>query len=140
MGLPLPADSVIDRLALPFGVSVERRDGSTVDATGDAVRGVVTNFVMPPRSVVIHPASGRDLIRLLEGDRSKEAIRVYSKTVLRTAREASGQEADVLLFPQPTPTAGGILHGRYTIMVAQDWQHTGKYTKSIAVKQESDTP
>lgn len=138
MVLPLSVTTAIDRLALPFGVTVERRDGATVDGRGNSVRGTLSTFVIQP--VNIQPSSGRDLLRLLDGDRSKETIKVYAKTILRTAREASGQEADVLLFPEPTPTPAGTLFGRYTVMTAEDWQHAGAYTKALAVKQEGDSP
>ena len=102
------------------------------------MHGTVTNITLRP--VNIQPSSGRDLLRLLDGDRSKETIKIYAKVPLRVARAASGQEADVLLFPEPTPTPGGLLQGRYTVKVAEDWQHTGGYTKAIAVKQEGDAP
>ena len=138
MALPLSISTAIDRLALPFGVTVERRGGATVDGRGNAVHGPVTIIILRP--VNIQPSSGRDLLRLVDGDRSKETIKIYAKVVLRTARAGSGQEADVLLFPEPTPTPAGTLFGRYTVKTAEDWQHAGAYTKAIAVKQEGDSP
>lgn len=129
---------VINSLGLPQGVKVERRDGAGTDALRNPTRGVLTQMVFKP--AVVQPASGRDLERLNSGDRSKGAIRVDVKEVFRTARESSGQEADVILFDEPTPTPAGILEGRYTVAKAADWQHVAGFTGVIAVKQESDVP
>ena len=129
---------VLDSLGLPQCISVERRDGATVDGIGNAVPGILTVFTVA--RAVIQPLSGRDLERLLDGDRSKEMILVHSKTNLRTAREASGQEADVILFDEPTPTPAGILSGRYTVTKAANWQLVAGFTNVIATKQESDLP
>lgn len=130
--------SVVTRLGIPGGIAVERRDGASIDGRGNPVRGTLTNFTADP--AVIQPASGRDLLRLNEGDRSKETILVHTHAILRTAREASGQEADVVLFTEPTPTGAGILEGRYTVATAADWQQVAGFSRVLAIKQESDVP
>lgn len=131
-------NGVIQSLGIPGGIAVERRDDATTDARRNAVPGALTVFQSDPATV--QPASGRDLLRLDDGDRSKEVILVHSKVTLRTARESSGQQADVILFTEPTPTPAGILQGRYTVATAADWQAVGDFTRVLAIKQESDVP
>lgn len=129
---------VVTSLGIPGGIKFERRDGATIDSRGNHVRGPVTEFQACP--AVVQPASGRDLLRLPEGDRSKEVILIHAHATLRTARESSGQEADVAIFDEPTPTPAGTLVGRYTVATAADWQQVGGFTRALAIKQESDTP
>lgn len=129
---------VITSLGIPGGITIERRDGSSLDSRRNPVHGSLTTFQACPATV--QPASGRDLLRLDDGDRSKEVILIHAHATLRTARESSGQEADVAVFREPTPTPAGMLEGRYTIATAADWQPVGGFTRCLAIKQESDTP
>jgi len=98
---------------------------------------VTDTFNVCPAAV--QPATGRDLLRLPEGDRSLETVILHVKTPLRTARESSRQMADVLVYREPTPTAAGVLVGRYVIVSAADWQVQGAFTRCLCQKMEGDS-
>lgn len=127
---------VISSLGIPGGIAVERRADATIDDRRNPVPGALSTFQADP--AVIQPAPERELLRLPSGDRSKGVIMIHSQVVLRVARESSGQESDVVLFREPTPTPAGILQGRYTVAKAGDWQLVGGFTSVLAIKQESD--
>lgn len=134
----LPVASVINLFRVPGGITVSRRGGATADADGNPVRGPADEFIVDPAAV--QPLTGRDLLRLPDGDRALEHILVHAKTTLRTARAASGQEADEILWREPTPTAAGTLCGTYVVTQAADWQVQGGFTRAICTKKEGDAP
>lgn len=117
-------------------LEVERRDGATYDQRGIYQEG--TKTVLKIKPAVVQPATERQLLRLPEGDRSKETITIHTIEQLRTARAGSGQEADIVLFREPTPVSGGILKGRYVVVLAGDWQLVAGFTSSMAQKIEGD--
>ncbi len=134
----LPLAGVTNLLGIPGGITVERTDNAGWTTDGDAAPGDVQTFNVCP--VIVQPASGRDISRLPVGDQSLETIIIHAREVLRTAREASQQAADRVLFKEPTPTPAGLLEGRYTVVKAADWQEIGGFTRLICQKQEADTP
>jgi hypothetical protein len=110
-------------------IAIERRTNASFDTDGNAVRGTIEIRNISP--AVVHIATGRDLLRLPEGDRTSEVLLIFTQQRLRTARVASGQEADVVLYQsQPDETS------RYVIRTSEDWIRQSGHYRSLAVKRE----
>ncbi len=123
---------VIDSFRIPGGISVERHSATTPDSDGDPTVGPLQRFNVIP--AVVQPATGRDLLRLPEGDRSKGAIIVHTKRRLRTSLESRGLMADEILY-----TPGGDAEPiRYTVATSGDWSIAGGFYRCIALKKELD--
>ena len=78
-------------------VKVVRNTGSggMSDIDGFYVDGKKESFTI---DIVARPASGKDLLRLTEGQRTKEVIRIYSKERLFTARDSLSKVADCVEY------------------------------------------
>ena len=113
---------VINSFALPGGITVERFT-SGVDAEGyPIVSGAPTILTFP--KALVWQVTGRDLIKLTEGDSTKEVIGVIVPSRLRTAKEGTDEMADVVLY---TPE-GEAVESRYVVKKAEDWiAQTGHY-------------
>jgi hypothetical protein len=70
----------------------------------------------------VQPLSGRDLLRLPEGLRTKELIKIYSPTQLYV--QGAGQDPDVI-------SVRGV---SYQIETAEQWGDDGSYWKMVARK------
>lgn len=81
----------------------------------------------PLAVVAVQPASGRDLLRLPEGLRTRETIAIWTSDELRTANETTGTPADVVGY-------GGA---SYQVELVEDWAGLGGFRKAIAAKVES---
>ncbi len=121
---------VVDRFAVPGGIRVERRNDATEDADGNQQIGTPRTFTIKP--AVVHPARGRDLLLLPEGDRTTAAVVVFTKERLRTALEGTREEADVVLYSPGSDT--GVR--RYRVISAEDWTLQSGHIRSIAIKEE----
>lgn len=120
---------VVDNFQIPGGVKLERRT-SSIDGDGNPVRGEPRRTQLQP--VTVHPARGRDLLRLPEGDRTLETIVVFTREQLHTAREGVNEEADVLLYN----SGGG--ENRYVVVSAEDWNAQSGHWRCMAQRRESD--
>lgn len=118
---------VVDAFALPGGISIERTTSDVVDGYPTASAPVVS-AISP---AVVHIASGRDLLKLVEGDRTKEAIAVFTKVRLRTALEGSNEMPDVVLY-----TSQGVQR-RYVVKVSEDWIEQSGHYRCLCVKEEN---
>jgi len=128
MGVLEGLEEVID--CLDTGeVTVERRSSAFYDADGNAVRGSVSEFPVAP--AVVHVATGRDLLRLPEGDRTREVLLILTKLRLRTGQEATGQEADTVIYGSQDSV------GRYVVRTSEDWIRASSHYKCLAVREES---
>ena len=134
--MTLPVFPALQIFSIPGGVTVERVDDAGWTVDGDPDFGNPYPITVCP--AIIQPATGRDLLRLPEGDRSLETVIFHSPIPIRTAREASRQAADRLCFREPTPTAAGLLEGKYVVVTAADWQVQAGFTRCICQREESD--
>lgn len=110
-------------------ISVERRNDASFDSDGNPVRGRAEIRNVSP--AVVHIATGRELLRLPEGDRTREVLRIFTQTRLRTAQVASGREAEVVLYRSQNDETG-----RYVVTVSEDWLAQSGHYRCLAVKQE----
>lgn len=110
-------------------ISIERRSGAFFDIDGNPVRGSAVTIAISP--AVVHVAGGRDLLRLPEGDRTREVIIVFTKLRLRTGLEASGKEADVVVYGSQDAVS------RYVVRTSEDWIGASGHYKCLAVREEA---
>lgn len=123
-------EEVVDCFAIPGGIKVERRSSTGVDADGDPSPGPLQRFTVEP--AIVQPATSRELLRLPEGDRSKETILVHTKRRLRTSLESKGLGADVIEYRPGSRTL------RYVVVFAGDWEIMGGFFTCLATKEELD--
>jgi hypothetical protein len=76
--------------------TVTRAGAFTYDANGRLVPGALSTF---PITAVCLPVSGRDLMRLPDGARTKELRAFYTTAQLLTANAINGTAADVVEVP-----------------------------------------
>ncbi len=130
MGVLEGLEEVVECLSTG-SISIERRSGSSIDSDGNPIRGILLRRTIDP--AVVHVASGRELLRLPEGDRVREVITVITQTRLRTAQAGGGKEADVVLYSsQPDEL------GRYVVRVSEDWDGASGHYSCLAVRRESE--
>ena len=118
-------------LGIPGGVRIERRDGQ-LDAFGNPQSGVLRRFTFRMNPAIVQIATGRDLERLLGGDRDKETLMVHTRKRLRTALGGTNEEADTVIY---CPGGEGE-DRRYTVTMAADWAILAGFFAVLAVKQE----
>jgi hypothetical protein len=123
---------VVDSFKLPGGIMVERKD-SDIDANGYPIEdtGGPTIFAVNPATV--HTLQGKELLKLPEGDRTKEVIQVFTKVRLRTAYEGTDEMPDVVLY---TPQGEGV-EGRYVVKISEDWIAQSGHYRCICVREEN---
>lgn len=121
---------VVGSFAIPGGVDLERRDGAGVDDDGDPVDGTLTVLNITPG--IIQTASGDVMLRVPEGDRSRETILIHTNVLLRTAEEGTGREADVVLYTSDGDTA----QQRFTVTTSGDWGIIAGFYSCLAQRQE----
>ena len=93
--------------------------GSFVD--GIYVAGTTSTIV---QQMVIVPVDGEQRLRLPEGSRSKESIRVFSPTLLHTTRDDARQVADKLV---------DVTGRRWLVSAVDDWITDGGFCDCMAV-------
>ena len=121
---------VVDSLGVPGGIVILRRTGATRDVDGNPAVGRHTRMRVCP--AILQAATGRDLLRLPEGDRTSETKIIHTKERLRTAEEATENEADVLLHREPGETDDS----RYTIVKSSDWNVVAGFYRFLAMREE----
>lgn len=101
-------------------VTVERFPAPAVVA-GRAEQGPA---VLVTVRAQIQPATGRDLLLLEEGMRTRETVAVFALDKIRTLDDATGTPADIIRH------AGE----RYQVKTVHDWYTSGGFYKGVAVK------
>ena len=85
--------TVIDQFRVPGGLAVERiPEASMVGGYAEETAG--DKYLLDP--VALHPASGRDMRLLEEGERTEQWLVLYALDRLRTTRDPEGGQADRL--------------------------------------------
>lgn len=110
---------VIELLA--SGCYVVTRRGVTTRVAGRRVAPVSTTFEIVAS---VQPASGRDIARLPEGQRSSEVMTIFTKTELRPAQPELGTEPDRVAID------GGV----FEVASVQRWNKLGNFFKATAVR------
>lgn len=118
MGSVMDLSGVV--LDLASGVyTITRITPGTYGTDGRFVPGTQSTFTI---QASVQPLDGRDLLRLPEGLRTHELLKVYSPTQLFV--QGAGQDPDVITL-QATP---------YQVEVAEQWGDDGNYWKMIVRK------
>jgi hypothetical protein len=102
--------------------TVMRLAAGSYDANGRYSVGSSSTFSV---NASIQPVSGRDLLRLPEGLRTKQLLAIWTRTPLQTALAPNGPPPDVLTY---TDGLG------YQVQTVLDWTENGGYSKYIAQK------
>lgn len=102
--------------SLSTGAITVERFTSDVDSEGYPIEAGAPAVINIAKAVVWQ-VTGRDLLKLTEGDSTKEVIGVIVPIRLRTALEGTDEMADVVLY---TP-AGEAVQRRYVTKTAEDW-------------------
>jgi hypothetical protein len=75
-------------------------------------------------SASVQPARGRDLLRLPEGQRTREVIAIFTATALQTAAAPGGATADAITFQG----------SQYEVQTVEYWFQAGGFYKALALK------
>ena len=99
------------------------RPGVTTYVNGRPAQGMAATFSIDAH---VQPASGRELLRLPEGERSGEHILIFTTILLRTTDAATGRSADRITYQNRT----------YEIEAVEDWNTIGGFYQSLGRKIE----
>lgn len=77
----------------------------------------------------VQPARGRELLRLEEARRNREAIKLYTPAELRTVETSELKQPDVIEWQGE----------RFEVELVDDWDLYGGYYKAVALKMEQRT-
>jgi hypothetical protein len=111
----------IRRFRTPITV---RRKGTGTYVNGRYVPSG-TETVLTINDAVVQPLSPKELQLLPEGFRTKAAIKVYSRELLRTADAEAGHEADRIDYQAEV----------YEVHAVEDWDAHGGYRKAVAIQE-----
>lgn len=103
-------------------ITVRRKAVGTYTKGVYTPSGAETTFTIANASA--QPLEADELELLPEGFSSKEAIKVYSPEMLRTADQATGVEADRIDYAGKS----------YEVHKVENWNDHGTYYKAIAVR------
>ena len=96
-----------------FGQSVTvTRYGAGSNVNGDYVAGTATTFAV---IMSVQPLSGRELLNLPEGQRTRNILKGYCATELYTATQAESKKADVVTVGSKS----------YEVQFVEHWQEQG---------------
>jgi hypothetical protein len=113
---------VVESFSLPDGLQITRRGVPTFTQGLMTATGSAQTFTASP--AFVHPTSGREVMGLPEGLRSRETITVYSAQALRGALEPGGTQGDLVAYNGVT----------YEVQTAQPWADLGTYYRALATK------
>lgn len=102
--------------------AVTRRAAPSYDATTGLASAGSTSSLSILASV--QPLGGRDLLRLPEGERSRQWVAVFTATALRVADAPNGQMADLVSYRGE----------QHEVQSVEQWDESGNFFKAIAVK------
>ncbi len=102
-------------------LTVQRYAAPTTDGHGRIIPAVPESLSI---TASVQDVSGRELMRLPEGLRTRDLVTVYTTDDLRGADDAAGTPPD--RFTLGTNT--------YEVQMVEDWTAIGDYVKAIAAK------
>jgi len=116
----LRMDRVVKRFALTADLMIERFGGGAY-VDGRWVNEQPTQVALTAN---VQPAGGRQLMRLPEGDRTRDNITVWSTSELRPVARAQGKPGDLVLWNGE----------RYEVIQLNDWSANGDYWEATCAK------
>lgn len=120
--MPLPFGDIGGPILAAFGGNVTlQRHAAGTRVNGDWVPGALTSSTL---SAAVQPAGPRDLLKLPEGERTEEAIVLFTQQAL-IASEVPGQlESDRIVYAGRT----------YRVRAVEDWTAQAQYAYAIATR------
>lgn len=81
-------------------------------------------FFDTPTDAAVQPSTPKEVEKLEENERTKEAITVYTSTPLQTSDVSSQGKADVVVW----------MNKSYEVKLTEDWSEQAGYSRSIATR------
>lgn len=117
----LDVGSMIASFKIEGGLPVTRRAAGSY-VKGLYVPGASSSFVLDP--VIVQPAGKKEVARLPEGLRTREAIALHTTVELFTADDPGGRQGDQILYNGKT----------YEVQAIENWSAIVTYYYCIATK------
>lgn len=110
-------DRVVKRFALTADLYIERFGGGAyVDG-----RWVNEQPTLVALTANVQPAGGRQLMRLPEGERTRENITVWCTSAIRPTSRSEGKPGDIVLWNDK----------RFEVVTLNDWSANGDYWEAL---------
>ena len=114
---------IVDSLGIAGNVEFERATGSITWTNGDPID---PGYNVISMRAIVQPATPRELMRLPEGDRTRETMLVHTKSQLVTTTVKDKKLADRMRYDSRT----------WEIVRCEDWSRQGNFWRSFAQKIE----
>jgi hypothetical protein len=111
---------VVESLASHETLAV-KRPPSGVYVDGRYSAGATTNFTV---LASVQPLTGEDLLVLPEGERTDDAIEIFTLEKLQPSQQGAAELGDLVTY----------LGRDYRIRLAEDWGANGNYYRSVATR------
>lgn len=115
---------ILQELGASSAITVRRYGGGAWDTTGRFTGSV---FADTPTAAVVQPSGPKEIEKLPENERTKEAITVFTRNVLFTSDVSTQGKADEILWNGRT----------YEVRITEDWSAQAQYAKSIATRKDA---
>lgn len=112
---------ILQELGAKDAITVERFSGGAHDATG-RYSGQVG--VSTPTTAVVQPSGPKEIEKLPENSRTKEAITVFTRNPLLTSDVSTQGKADVITWNGRT----------YEVAIVEDWSAQAQFAKAVATR------
>lgn len=115
---------ILQELGANSAITVVRFGGGAWDSTG---RYTGQSSMATPTAAVVQPSTPKEIEKLPENERTKEAITVFTRSPLQTSDVASQGKADQILWNGRT----------YEVFLVEDWSAQAQYAKAIATRRDA---
>ncbi len=112
---------ILQELGARNAITVRRFSSGAWDTTGRFSGSITTENLT---DAVVQPSSPKEMEKLPENERTKEAITVYTRNALLTSDVSSQGKADQIIWGGRT----------YEVRLAGDWTAQAQYARAIATR------
>lgn len=112
---------ILGALGAPGAITVKRRAAGTWNADGTHTRGAET---LISTDAVVQPSGPKELMKLPENERTKEAITVFTRTALQASDVSAQLAADLIVWKSR----------EYEVQIVEDWTTQAQYARAIATR------
>lgn len=112
---------ILQELGAHHAISVRRFGGGAHDATG---RYSGSTSFDTPTDAVVNPSTSKEIERLPENERTKEAITVFTRNALLTSDVSAQNKADHVIWKSRT----------YQVWAVGDWSTQAQYAFAVCTR------
>ena len=116
------ARCILPELGSKAAIQVVRRGAQTYDEATGLASGAATSTVTT--EAIVQPSTPREVERLPENERTREAITIFTRYALRGSFVNTQQPADEVIWESR----------RYTVRLVEPWEQQARYARAIAVR------